>query len=118
VSAAGARGIVIAKIALDKRFLKSATYLRVVVTVKDRRGYLIRGAALKLRALPAKHVANGTLRAGFTNRIGRGQFAYKLRRTEFTASPAKYLTIATQATTPAHSATKKVTLCLPAAVTR
>jgi hypothetical protein len=118
VSAAGARGIVIAKVALDKRFLKSAKFLRVVVTVKDRRGYLIRGAALRLRAMPWKHVANGPLRAGFTNRIGKGQFAYKLRANAFKAPPAKYLTIAMRAATPASSRNKKVTLRLPAAVTR
>jgi hypothetical protein len=118
VSAAGARGIVIAKVALDKRFLKPANYLRVIVTVKDRRGYLIRGAALRLRALPSKHVANGALRAGFTNRTGRGQFAYKLKSSAFRFPPAKYLVISTRAATPKHTATRKVTLRLPTAVTR
>ena len=118
VSAAGARGIVIAKVALDKRFLTSPKkQLRMVVTVKDRRGYLIRGASLRLRAMPAKHVANGKLRAGFTNRFGKAQFRYTLRAKAMTGSPAKWLTIVTRAATPKASASKRVQLRLPAAFT-
>lgn len=114
VSAGGAQGIRIVKVALDKRFLKPAKYLGVVVTVKDRRGYLIRGAALKLRAMPAKHVANGAVKAGFTNRAGKGRFAYRLKAGAFAGKPAKYLTIWTRAATPKSSAARKVTLRLPA----
>jgi hypothetical protein len=119
VSAAGAQGIRIAKVMLDKRSLKSAKYLRVVVTVKDRRGYLIRGAALRMLATPAKHVANGTARAGFTNRVGQKQFAYRMtpEALEKGALP-KYLTLATRASTPRASATKRVTLRLPIASVR
>jgi hypothetical protein len=118
VSAAGARGIVIAKVALDQQRLRSGKVLRVVVTVKDRRGYLIRGAALRLRAMPAKHVTNSALRTGFTNRSGRGQFAYKLKTSAFDGASVGHLTIATRAATPAASTSTKVTLRLPAAVTR
>ena len=115
VSAAGARGIVIAKVAFDKRFLRSANHVRVLVTVKDRRGYLIRGASLRLLAMPSKHVANGALRAGFTNRVGKAQFGFRLRTSAFKGG---LLTIATRATTPKSTATRKVALRLPAAVTR
>jgi hypothetical protein len=118
VSAAGAQGIRIAKVALDKRFLKPGRYLGVVVTVKDRRGFLIRGAALRLRGMPAKHVANGASKAGLTNRVGKGRFAYRLKASAFTGSPAQFFTIRTRAATPKSSATKKVTLRLPAAVKR
>jgi hypothetical protein len=118
VSAAGAQGIRIVKVALDKRFLKPAKSLGLIVTVKDRRGFLIRGAALQLRALPAKHVANGALKAGFTNRLGKGRFAFRLKASAFTGSPAQFFTIWTRAATPKSSATKKVTLRLPAAVKR
>jgi hypothetical protein len=117
VSAAGARGIRIVKVALDKRFLKPAKYLGVVVTAKDQRGFLIRGAALRLRAMPAKHVANGASKAGFTNRVGKGRFAYRLAASAFKGKPAQHLTIWTRAATPKYSAAKKVTLRLPA-VTR
>jgi hypothetical protein len=114
VSAAGAQGIRIVEVALDKRFLKPAKSLGVIVTVKDRRGFLIRGAALQLRGMPAKHVATGALKAGFTNRVGKGQFAYRLKASAFTGKPAQFFTIWMRAATPKSSATKKVTLRLPA----
>jgi hypothetical protein len=114
VSAAGARGVRIVKVALDQRFLKPTKYVGVVVTVKDRRGFLIRGAALRLRGMPAKHVANGSSKAGFTNRVGKGRFAYKLKPSAFTGKPVQYFTIWMRAATPKNSATRKVTLRLPA----
>jgi len=112
VSAAGAKGVRISKFALDKRLLKSTKHVRVLVTVKDRRGYLIRGASLRLLATPAKHVANGALRAGFTNRVGKAQFAFRLKASAFKGG---LLTIAVRAATPKSTATKKVALRLPAA---
>lgn len=115
VSASGAKGVVISKIAFDKRLLRSTKHVRVLLTIKDRRGYLIRGAALQLRAMPAKHVANGALRAGFTNRVGKAQFAYRLKASAFKGG---LLTIAARVATPKSTATKNVALRLPAAVTR
>jgi hypothetical protein len=115
VSAAGAKGVVISRMAFDKRLLRSTKHVRVLVTVKDRRGYLIRGAALQLRAIPAKHVANGALRASFTNRVGKAQFAFRLKASAFKGG---LLTIAARASTPKSTAIKKVALRLPAAVTR
>ena len=118
VSAAGARGIVIAKVALDKRFLTTGKHVRVLVTVKDRRGYLIRGASLRLRALPAKHVANGALRAGFTNRVGKAQFAFRLEASAFTGTPWTYLTFAAVPRPRRRAPPRGSTLRLPTAVTR
>jgi hypothetical protein len=115
VSAAGARGVRISKMAIDSRSLRSAKHVRVLVTVKDRRGYLIRGASLRLVATPSKHVANGALRAGFTNRVGKAQFAFRIKASAFKGG---LLTIAARASTPKSTATKKVALRLPAAVTR
>jgi hypothetical protein len=68
--------------------------------------------------MPAKHVANGASKAGFTNRVGKGRFAYRLKASAFTGKPAQFFTIWTRAATPKSSATKKVTLRLPAAVKR
>ena len=115
VSAAGARGVVISKLALDSRFLRSAKQFRVLVTVKDRRGYLIRGASLRLQATPSMHVANGALRAAFTNRVGKARFVFRLEASAFKGG---LLTIAARASTPKSTATRKVALRLPAAVTR
>jgi hypothetical protein len=88
------------------------------VTVKDRRGYLIRGAALRLRALPSRHVANGAVRLGFTDRVGRARFTYRLRAGVVGGQQLRYLTIATRASTPTRATTKSVTFCMPAAVAR
>ncbi len=118
VAAAGARGIVIAKVAFDKRLLKPAKYLRLVVTVKDLRGYRIRGASLRLHAMPAKHIRNGTIRAAFTNRIGRAAFGYRLNPNAFTGQPGKVLVFAMQAATPTSGVNKRVILRLPSAATR
>jgi hypothetical protein len=117
VSAAGARGILIAKVAFDKRLLKPAKYLRLVVTVKDLRGYRIRGASLRLRAMPSKHVRNSAIRAAFTNRIGRAAFGYRLNANAFTGQPGKVLTFVMRAATPTSSVNKSVTLRLSSAVT-
>jgi Glucodextranase, domain B len=113
VSAAGAQGIVIAKITTDKHLLRPARLLGLVVTVKDRRGYLIRGASLRMRALPSRHVANGALRAGFTNRVGRARFAYHMRASALAGKESKLLTITVRAATPKSSATTWVALRLP-----
>lgn len=119
VSAAGAQGIRIAKVKLDKRFLKAAKYLRVVVTVKDRRGFLIRGAALRMQAMPARYVANSPVRAGFTNRVGQRQFAYRMTPGALKKGALpKYLTLATKASTPRANASKRVTFRLPTQTTR
>jgi hypothetical protein len=115
VSAAGARGVVISRIALDKRLLKATKHVRMLVTIKDRRGFLIRGASLRIVAMPARYVANGAHRAGFTSRLGTAQFAFRLKASAFQGG---LLTIAARASTPKATATKKVALRLPAAVTR
>ena len=64
--------------------------------------------------MPSEHVANGMLRAGFTNRLGKAQFRYTLRAKAMTGDPAKWLMIATRAATPKASASKRVQLRLPA----
>jgi hypothetical protein len=107
--------VVISRIALDKRLLKATKHVRMLVTIKDRRGFLIRGASLRIVAMPARYVANGAHRAGFTSRLGTAQFAFRLKASAFQGG---LLTIAARASTPKATATKKVALRLPAAVTR
>lgn len=118
VSAAGARGLVIAGFRLDKRQLVSGGRLRLLVTVKDRRGYLVRGAALRLAASPRLHLATGPIRAGFTNRTGRAQFTYRLRPNAFCGGQRASLTIATSAKTPTASVFRKASLQLPVVADR
>lgn len=118
VSAAGARGVVVSKLRLDTRQLAKTKRFGVMVTVKDRRGYLIRGAALRLRGTPQSHLATGAVRAGFTNRIGQARFTYRLRPGAVATASKKFLTIATRASTPRASTSRQVKLRLPASTPR
>ena len=111
VSAAGARGLVIARLRVDKQKLGTSGRLGVRVTVKDRRGYLVRGAAVRLVATPHKQLTNGSIRAGFTNRLGRAQFTYRVRMSSLAGMPGS-LTIVTRAKTPTATATKRVAVRL------
>jgi hypothetical protein len=113
VSALGAQGVVIAKIRFDKRDLLTHRRLGVVVTVKDRRGYLVRGAALRLKGTPLRYLATGASRAGFTNRLGVKRFAYTLQKRAFTDRMPRRLTLVVRANTPRASARKVAQVRLP-----
>jgi len=113
VSAMGAQGIVIAKVRFDKRNLLTMKRVGVVVTVKDKRGFLIRGAALRLKGMPLRYLANGANRAGFTNRLGKARFMYRLHSRAFAGGTCKHLALMVRASTPRASAQKRVTLRLP-----
>jgi hypothetical protein len=114
VSAAGARGIVISKIRFDKAGLRTAKRFGVTVTVKDRRGYLIRGAALRLTGAPSRYLAAGAVRAGFTNRAGQARFTYRLHPRAFASCGCKQLAVTVRASTPRAATKKKAALRLPA----
>ena len=96
VSAAGARGVVISKVKLDTHRLKSQKRLGIVVTIKDQRGLLVRGATVRLRATPAATFADGSLRAGFTNRTGAATFTYRLSRTAIAKADPQTLAVGTR----------------------
>ena len=113
VSAAGARGLVIAKIRFDRRGLLTHRRIGLVVTVKDRRGYLVRGAAVRLRGMPAKYVANGATRARFTSRFGGTRFGYVLQKRAFTDRFPRKLTVSVRASTPSAAARKLAWARLP-----
>ena len=99
VSAAGARGVVIAKIGFDKRTMKWSKRLGVSVTVKDRRGHLVRGAALRLTGAPARYLTSGSIRSGFTNRLGQAKFTYRLHPSAFAACGCKQFVLTARAST-------------------
>jgi hypothetical protein len=113
VSALGAQGVVIAKIRFDKRHLLSQRRLGIIVTVKDRRGYLIRGAALRLKGMPLRYFSNGASRSGFTNRVGLKRFAYTLQKRAFTDRLPRRLTLVVRAGTPRAAAKKVAKMQLP-----
>ncbi len=99
VSAAGARGVVIAKINFDKRTMKWNRRLGVSVTVKDRQGHLVRGAALRLTGAPARFLATGSIRSGFTNRLGQATFTYRLHPRALAACGCQQIVLTARAST-------------------
>ncbi len=111
VSAAGARGLVITKLRFDKSRLLKTRHLRVVVTVKDRRGYLVRGASMRLVATPRNRIADGSMRTGFTNGLGKTSITYRLCATAL-AGTRPYLVLAATASTPTAIATRKAAVLL------
>lgn len=114
VSAAGARGVVIAKIRFDKRTMKWNKQLGVSVTVKDRRGFLIRGAALRLTGAPSRYLSTGAVRSGFTNRLGQAKFGYRLHPRAFAACGCKQFVVTVRASTLRAWTKKNATMRMPA----
>jgi hypothetical protein len=114
VSAAGARGVRIARITFDRSSLKAAKRLHVTVTVKDRRGMLVRGAALRLTGTPSRYLAAGAVRAGFTNRIGKARFTYRLHPRAFANCGCKRLAVTVRASTSRAATKRAASLRLPA----
>ncbi len=117
VSAAGARGLVISKVKVDTHRLKSQKRFGIVVTIRDKRGFLVRGATVRLRATPAETFADGSLRAGFTNRIGAATFTYRLSRTAIAKAAPETLAVGAKASTTTAHAGLLVKLRLPAVST-
>ena len=117
VSAAGAHGVVISKVKLDTHQLKSHKRFGIVVTIKDKRGFLVRGATVRLRATPALTFADGSLRAGFTNRAGAAKFTYRLSRAAIAKAAPQTLAVGTKASTATAHASLLVKLRLPAVST-
>ncbi len=99
VSAAGAQGVLIAKIRFDKKTMKWNKRLGVSATVKDRRGYLVRGASLRLTGTPARYLTAGSVRSGFTNRFGQAKFAYRLHPQAFAACGCNKFVVTVRAST-------------------
>ena len=118
VSAAGAQGVVIAKIRFDKATMKWNRKLGVSVTVKDRRGYFVRGASLRLIGMPARYLTTGAVRVGFTNRLGQAKFAYRLHPQALAACACKELVLTARASTLRASTRKTATLRMPALARR
>ncbi len=88
------------------------------MTVKDRRGYLVRGAALRLTGAPARYLASGSIRSGFTNRLGQAKFTYRLHPRAFAACGCKQFVLTARASTLRAWTKKSATTRLPAPARR
>jgi hypothetical protein len=108
VSAAGAQGVRIAKIRYITRNVRRTKRLRMVITVKDRRGLLVRNATVSVRSRYARRIARNP-RAKKTNRVGQAAFLLRARDRAF----GKRLVMITVAKTPKAKASKRSSVRIP-----
>ena len=108
VSAAGAQGVRIAKIRYITRNVRRTKQLRMVVTLRDRRGLLVRGASVGVRSRFGGRIARNP-RAKKTNKVGQAAFLLKARNRAF----GKRLVMITVAKTPSAKATKSSGVRIP-----
>jgi hypothetical protein len=106
--AASAQGIRIVKVRFFKQNALRKHRVRMVVTVKDRRGLLIRGAKISVRSTKAGRLSHRP-KQQLSGRKGRATFTLRLRR----AALGKRLIVVTVAKTPKAKATKRSSVSLP-----
>ena len=107
VAAGSALGLKIAKIRYFTKGVTRTRRLRIVVTVKDSRGYLVRGATIKIRSKAAGRLT----RREQTNATGKtGQAAFVLRVKPQTLG--KRLVMVTVARTPTAKTAKTTSVRL------
>ena len=109
VAATGALGVKIAKIRYITKNVRRTKRLRMVVTIKDNRGLLIRGATVSVRSKYARRIARNP-RAKKTNKVGQTAFLMKATNRTF----GKRLLMITVAKTPKAKASKASSVRIPA----
>jgi hypothetical protein len=108
VAAASAVGIRIMTVRFYKQNALRKHLVRMVITVKDRRGLLIRGAKISVRSTKAGRLSHRP-KLHLSGPKGRATFTLQLRRAAF----GKRLIVVTVAKTPSAKATKKSSVSLP-----
>jgi hypothetical protein len=108
VAATGALGVRIAKIRYITKNVRRTKRMRMVVTVKDRRGLLVRGATVSVRSKYARRIARNP-RAKKTNRVGAAAFLLRATNRTF----GKRLVMVTVAKTPTAKASKASSVRIP-----
>lgn len=108
VSATEALGVRIVSIRYYAKGVRKTKRLRMIVTVKDRRGLLIHGAVVSVRGAKAGRIA-GRAKAKRSDAKGRAGFVLRLRPRAF----GKRLVVVVGAKTPTAKASKRSSLALP-----
>jgi hypothetical protein len=111
--AAGAMGIRIVKVRFYKQNALRKHSVRMVVTVKDRRGLLIKGAKISVRSTKAGRLSHRP-KMQLSGRKGQATFTLRLRKAAF----GKRLIVITVAKTPRAKATKKSSVSVPHSKTK
>jgi hypothetical protein len=108
ISAAAAAGVRIAKIRYVTRGVSRTHGIRMLVTVKDRLGRLVRGATIQIRsARPGKTIRRQQVKR--SSRVGTAAFLVRVRRRAL----GTRLVIVTSAWTPTARTKKKSSVRLP-----
>jgi hypothetical protein len=108
VGAAGAVGLRITKVRFFKNGVLRTHRLRMVVTVKDRLGRVVRGAKISVRSTRARRLARQP-RTKASGPKGNAIFVLSLRR----AAYGKRLVVRTVAKTPQAKASRKTSVAVP-----
>jgi hypothetical protein len=109
-AAASALGVRIVKVRFYKQNVLRRHFMRMVVTVKDRRGLLIRGAKISVRSTKSGRLSKRP-KMHLSGSKGRATFTLRLRKTAF----GKRLIVVTIAKTPKAKATKRSAVAVPRA---
>jgi hypothetical protein len=108
IAAKAAQGVRIAKIRYITKNVRRTKRLRMVVTVRDRRGLLIRGATVSSRSRYARRIVRNP-RSKKTNKAGQVAFLLRARNRAF----GKRLVMVTVAKTPTAKASKASSVRIP-----
>jgi hypothetical protein len=108
VSAAQAVGVRITSVRFFAKKIKKTKRLRMVVTVKDRRGLKVRGAVINVVSTKGGRLARRAV-AKRSNKAGQVGYVLRLRPKAF----GKRLVLVTTAKTPKAKAAKRISVRLP-----
>lgn len=108
VSAANAVGVRITSIRYYAKKVRTTKRVRMLITVKDRRGLRIRGAKVTVKSVRTGRVI-GRARIKSTTRQGQASFVLRLRPKAF----GKRLVLVATAKTPKAKASKRTSIRLP-----
>ena len=114
VSAEGAMGVKLVALRLDRRRLRTERFVRLALRVEDRRGYLVRGARVRLQGLPRRSLAGAAVRWEVTDLLGRAELGLTLRHGAFRTAASRRVAFVVRVTTPRATAIRRVPLVLPA----
>jgi hypothetical protein len=108
VSAAGALGLRIASVRYVLRGIQAKKRISMIVTVKDRRGYLVRDAIVSVRGKASRSLRAGT-GIKLSNKVGRATFVLRPRLARF----GKRLFVIARAKTPTAQVHRTTSVRLP-----
>jgi hypothetical protein len=111
--AANAIGIRIASVRYYTKRIRKTKRLRMVVKVKDRRGFVVRGARVTVRSVRSARVV-GRAKVKRSNKKGQAGFVLRLRSKAF----GKRLVMMATAKTPTAKASKRTSVRLPRRASR